>query len=308
MTIGLPQLEGRTFLTDSGLETVLIFIDGIELPDFASFAAIRDAGGRTAIERYYRQHLEVAESSGTGFILESATWRSSPDWGERQGLSDEELADVNTDAVRLMAGLAQEYDISPIVVSGCLGPRGDGYRPDRLMTPEQARIYHAWQIGVLKDAGVDLITALTLTHIEEAIGIVAAAGDADLPVVISFTVETDGRLPDGTSLADAISAVDDATGGAPAYYMVNCAHPTHFDGALVGGEWQQRLRGVRANASTLSHAELDATGALDSGDPQDLAQRYASLKARLPQLVVFGGCCGTDIRHIKAIARAVSAV
>lgn len=297
--------NGRPVLTDSGLETVLIFLDGIELPEFASFTAQRHDEGRAAIERYYRTHLDLAARIGAGFLLEAPTWRTNPDWGARLGVDTTELAALNRDAVDLVAALGDAYAgrVAPIVLSAMVGPRADAYDPHDLMTADEAYDYHRWQTAVLARTRVRMLTALTLTYVDEAIGITRAAHSAGLPVAISFTTETDGRLPDGTTLGDAIKAVDAATAATPIYYMVNCAHPTHFEAALAeGGGWLARLGGIRANASTRSHHELDEATDLDSGDPSDLGRRYRALLGTLPHLSVLGGCCGTDVRHIEAIA------
>jgi S-methylmethionine-dependent homocysteine/selenocysteine methylase len=152
-----------------------------------------------------------------------------------------------------------------------------------------------------------MVSAITMTYPEEAIGVVQAAQDAGLPAAVSFTVETDGRLPSGQAIDEAIEQADAETDGAPAYFMINCAHPTHFADALeAGAPWLERIGGIRANASRLSHAELDEAEELDDGDPDDLAARYAALRPRLPALRVVGGCCGTDERHIDAISAALS--
>ena len=303
----MPRHDGRVFLTDAGIETTLIYLDGLELPYFAAFHLLRDAAGTAALQRYFRMHAGIARAHDVGFVLESPTWRSSSDWGERLGYSSGALADANRQAIRLLADVRAELETerSPMPISGCVGPRGDGYRPDALMEPGVARDYHGRQIAVFAEEGADLVTAITMTNVSEAIGVTLAARDAGLPVVISFTVETDGRLPGGETLGEAIGGVDDATSGAPAYYMINCAHPKHFAGTLAaGGEWVARLGGIRANASTLSHAELDAATELDAGDAVSLAAEYADLRARFPQITVLGGCCGTDHRHIAEIAAA----
>ena len=300
----LPQLDGGLFLTDGGIETTLIFHDGFELPYFAAFPLLQDSKGIDALRDYYRRHASIARTNKVGFILESATWRASADWGAKLGYSSAALAEANRRAIALLHELRGELQTinSPMVISGCVGPRGDGYRADTIMTPETAQAYHADQIRVFAEAGVDLTTAITMTNSPEAIGVVHAARAEGLPVVIAFTVETDGRLPSGERLGDAIDTVDRATGAAAVYYMINCAHPTHFDGELlVGGSWANRVRGLRANASTCSHAELDEATVLDDGDPADLARRYRELRQRLPQLNVVGGCCGTDERHIQQI-------
>ncbi len=302
----LPQLGGDLFLADGGIETTLIFLEGHELPHFAAFDLLRRPGGRTALEKYFRTYARIATRHGVGLVLESATWRASPDWAAKLGYTPTDLADANLAALDLLHAIRQDYERGPtrIVLSGCIGPRGDGYRPEALMSEAEAEDYHAVQAGLFRDAEADLVTAITMTYPAEAIGLARAARAAGMPVVISFTTETDGRLPTGETLREAVERVDEATDGAPAYYMVNCAHPTHFAGALPGGEaWVERIRGLRANASTRSHAELDAATDLDDGDPAQLAREYRALGDRLPSLNVLGGCCGTDHRHIEAICR-----
>jgi homocysteine S-methyltransferase len=305
----LPQLD-RPFLTDAGLETDLLFDKGIDLPHFASITLLRSEDGRRALDEYFRGFLALAGRVGRGMILESATWRASPDWAAPLGLSVDALDQLNRDSVRGLMALRDEYreSVPAIVVSGCIGPRGDGYDPGRIMSPEEAEAYHSHQAGVLAGAGVDMLSAITMTNIPEAIGLTRAAAALGVPVAISFTVETDGTLPTGDALSEAVAKVDAATGGYPAYYMINCAHPDHFAAVLeVGADWTGRIRGVRANASRCSHAELDVMTELDIGDPQELAAIHADLCARFPQISVLGGCCGTDLRHISLIAERCAA-
>jgi S-methylmethionine-dependent homocysteine/selenocysteine methylase len=299
----LPQLADRVFLTDTGIETTLIFHDGYDLPHFAAVTLLRDEAGRQHLDRYFLQHADVAAESGTGFILESATWRASPDWGNLLGYSRAALAEANRMAIErlidLRSGLAMD-----VVVSGCIGPRGDGSDGTAPMTAQQARDYHSDQVQTLAETDADMVHAMTMTYPDEAVGVVLAAHEAEIPVAISFTVETDGVLPDGTGLGEAIQRVDDATGGTAAYYAINCAHPTHFGQVLApGAAWTQRLRGVRANASRKSHAELDESASLDAGDPEELGAQYAELRSTVPNLTILGGCCGTDVRHLRAIAQ-----
>ena len=308
MTVHLPQLE-RLFLTDAGLETDFIFNRCIDLPCFSSVTLLATNEGRQELEDYFRSYLELARRSGTGCVLESASWRASADWAEQLGLTQDELDELNRRSEAMLLRLRDEYwsaDL-PVVVSGCIGPRGDGYDPGAIMTVEEAQDYHLRQASVLASAGADMLTAITMTNVQEATGIVRAARILEIPVAISFTVETDGKLPTGDTLAEAIAAVDSATNGYAAYFMVNCAHPTHFESVLGDGSAQMsRIRGVRANASRCSHAELDAMTELDSGDPDELGRMYRELRERLPHLNVLGGCCGTDLRHIAAIAEACS--
>jgi homocysteine S-methyltransferase len=303
----LPLPDGRLLLTDGGLETDLLFSQGVDLPEFAAFPLLETAEGVERLNRYYASYLAIAREHGTGFVLESPTWRASSVWGARLGYDAAALDRVNRRAVALMAGLREQWAEPglPILVSGNIGPQADAYRPATSLSVAAAQAYHAAQIATFADAGVDLVTALTVTYVDEAIGITRAAVSAGVPVVISFTVETDGRLPSGQPLGEAVTALDAATGGAAAYLMINCAHPTHFAGALEpGSAWTDRIRGIRANASTSSHAELDEAETLDDGDPADLGRRYAHLAQLLPQVAVVGGCCGTDTRHVAAIARA----
>ena len=304
----LPALEGdRTFLTDGGLETTLVFHDGMDLPAFAAFPLLLDDEGRARLVRYYEQYLAIARAHDMGFVLESPTWRTNQDWAAELGLEPSDLLDALDAGSRLMADIRDRWTDVPVIVSGCVGPRGDGYAPTTHMDPAEAEAYHAFEIRRMAEGGVDVVSALTLSYVDEAVGIARAADAADVPVVLSFTVETDGRLPDGTSLGDAVEATDTATGGYPAYYMINCAHPTHVvPGLQAGAEWTTRIRGLRANASVLSHAELDESETLDDGDPVDLGRRYVQLQALLPDLRVLGGCCGTDHRHVDAIAAAWS--
>jgi S-methylmethionine-dependent homocysteine/selenocysteine methylase len=303
----LPQLNGDTFLTDGGIETVLIFEHGVELPDFAAFPLVRSGQGRDLLRAYYEPYLEVAQAHGAGFLLGTPTWRASADWGERLGYSPAELAEANRQAASLLRVMrATRRDGGRILVEGIIGPRGDGYAVGEVMRPDEAERYHLPQIEALAVGGVDLIGALTLTYAEEAVGIVRAAGRAGVPVAVFFTVETDGRLPSGQPLRDAIEQVDAETDAAAAYYGINCAHPSHFAHVLSeDGPWLERLRGVRANASRRSHAELDASDELDGGDPEELGADYAALRGRLPGLNVLGGCCGTNHRHVEAIGTAV---
>lgn len=302
----LPQLNGRPMLTDGGLETVLVFIQGIDLPYFAAFDLLRTSEGAEIIKEYYAPYARLALENGAGFVLASPTWRASKDWGDKLGYSAKALDQTNRDAIGLLAEIRGRFETPahPFVLSGDMGPRGDGYDPSVKMTAEEAETYHAAQIGTFADTEADMVTVLTLNYVEEAIGIARAAAAADMPAAISFTVETDGRLPTGQPLGEAIEQVDAETGGSAAYFMINCAHPTHFEQTVAADEpWKRRVRGLRANASRLSHQELDNSVELDSGDPAELGRQYKALRGHLPNLAVFGGCCGTDHRHVGEIAR-----
>lgn len=303
----LPQLDGKFFITDGGIETTLIFREGLELPHFAAFHLFSSDEGSAALRNYFSTYAEIARRHEVGCVLESATWRANPDWAAKLGYSADALDAVNRRAIEQLVELRAEFetDASPMVISGCVGPRGDGYSPDNVMSANEAEAYHAAQIGTFARTEADLVTAITMNYVEEAIGIARAARAAGMPAVISFTVETDGRLPTGQPLGEAIEAVDAATDAYPAYFMINCAHPSHFRRVLEeGGAWVERIRGLRANASKKSHAELNESDTLDDGDPIELGHDHAALKPLLKNLAVLGGCCGTDHRHIEEICKA----
>jgi len=303
----LPQLTTSTFMTDGGLETDLIFNHGIELPEFAAFDLLKNEEGKDVLRKYFLDYLEISKDTCSGFVLEAPTYRANPDWALKIGYSLESLKDINEKAVRELEKLRNDYenDDFKIAISVCIGPRGDGYSPDNLMSIEIAEEYHSFQIALVADTNADLVSALTMNYNEEAIGIVKAAKNNNIPVVISYTVETDGKLPSGQSLEEAITSLDKMTDNYVSYYMINCAHPDHFADILnPGSTWVKRIKGLRANASTKSHAELDESEILDQGDKGQLARKYQELKSLLPNLNVIGGCCGTDHTHMEMICEA----
>ena len=303
----LPQLSGDLFLTDAGIETDLIFNRGIEIREFAAHTLLPDPNGREAIANYFRGFLSLANKHDAGFVLDSQTWKAHQHWAKDLAETEQELRQANKDAIAFIAKLRDEFcgNSKPIVLNGVIGPRGDAYAPEARLVTREAEEYHAIQIGWLAETEVDMVTAMTFTQSAEAVGVVRAAQSAGLPVVISFTVETDGRLPTGQLLNEAIAEVDDATDAAAAYFMVNCAHPDHFFDVLNDSAWARRIRGLRCNASRLSHAELDECEVLDDGDPVELANQYRAIATTMPWLNVFGGCCGSDLRHVAKIATAV---
>lgn len=293
-------LPAAGYVSDGGLETDLIFHRGVDLPEFASFPLVEDDAGRALLRGYYDAYAEVARRAGAGLTLESPTWRANPDWGARVGYDVLALDRVNAAAISFLQELRDSYaDLADVRVVGAVGPRGDGYVAGDRADPDEAARYHLGQVEAFARSGADLVAAYTLTGPEEGIGIVRAARSAGLPVLVGFTVETDGRLPDGTSLQDAVAqveAADPADG-----YVVNCAHPTHIAPGLEPGDWLRRIVQVNPNASTQTHEELDAAEELDEGDLDLLRTSYDALRPSLPSLRVVGGCCGTDARHVAAL-------
>jgi S-methylmethionine-dependent homocysteine/selenocysteine methylase len=295
-------------LTDAGMETALIFHQGIDLPCFAAFPLVETGEGRKALRRYYQPFLDLARDRGLPFLLDAPTWRANPDWGAELGYDAAALAAVNRRSVAFVDEVrraARPAEGPAVLVEALVGPRGEGYAPGAMMSADEAEAYHSVQLRALADTAVDQVAAMTITDALEAVGIVRAARSVGLPITIGFTLETDGRLPSGQALGEAVEQVDRNTDGAASPFMINCVHPAHFADALAaGGDWRARIGGLRANASMLSHAELDAAEELDDGDPADLAARYVALRELLPNLTLLGGCCGTDIRHVTAICDA----
>lgn len=299
-----PQFDDqRTWISWTGFETDLIFNYGIDLPGFASFPLLDTDEGRAHILRAYRDQIRSASQYGCGTCLESLTWMANPDRAAPLGFSASDLKRINKAAIDIMS----EIETTELIcISGQLGPRGDGYEAGT-MTVEGSLSYHLPQVQALAEAGADIVSAFTLGSAEEAAGISRAAQLVDIPSTIAFTVETDGKLPDGMRLADAIDSVDQATSGATTRFLVNCAHPDHLKDALDGSAAMKRLGGIVANASRQSHAELDESEVLDDGDPIELGMQLAQIRKEYPWMNVFGGCCGTDMRHLDEIAKACTA-
>lgn len=305
----LPNDSDMLFLTDAGFETWLLFNKGFDMPCFAAYPLADDTEGRAAIKEYFSPMFELARTYNTGFVLDTNTWRANPDWGRELGHDLAHLTAVNTESVKAAKDMRSELGKGlNVVINGVIGPRGDGYDPKTIMTVEEARTYHSFQIAILAKSGVDMVSALTFTNVPEAIGVANAAADAGVPCVISFTLETDGCLPTGEHLSDAIAQVDAQSSKKPIYFMINCAHPDHFTNVIPNdADWVDRIVGVRANASRMSHAELDCCETLDDGDPIELGKQYVDLRHLLPSLRVFGGCCGTDLRHLVEICKSLGA-
>ena len=299
----LPQLDGGLFVASTGMETDLMFNQGIDLPGFASYPLLETKAGRAQLDGYYRDMIAVGKEHGIGVILESPTWVANRDRGAAIGYSPEQLVELNKQAIAHMCEARDTFGDLPTLISANVGPRADAYAPSEQMSAEDAETYHIEQIAALAETEVDLISGYTLAYPAEAVGIVRAAKRFGLPVIIAFTVETDGHLPTGASLKEAITLVDAQTDSYAAYFMINCAHPEHFENVLSNDLWMQRLRGIVANASRCSHAELDEAEELDDGDPDELGQQLAEIRSRFPHISVLGGCCGTDKRHLSSIVR-----
>ncbi|MFY0681089.1 MAG: homocysteine S-methyltransferase family protein [Thalassovita sp.] len=304
----LPLRNDQIFLTYTGMETDLIFTQGIELPGFASFPLLASADGRRLLNQYYEDLITLGQNAGLGVILEAPTWVANAARAAPLGYDTQALEQINRDALELIDTIRSNHvSTAPVLLSANIGPKDDAYAPSCQMTAPEAQAYHLAQIKTLQHTATDVVSGYTLAYPAEAIGIIQAARQCGLRVVIAFTVETDGRLPTGQTLQEALETVDAATEAYASYFMINCAHPDHLTSSLSAEPWAQRVKGIVANASRCSHAELDAASELDAGDPAELGQQLVALREAHPQLTVLGGCCGTDMRHLSEIARQLAA-
>ncbi|WP_299367754.1 homocysteine S-methyltransferase family protein [uncultured Tateyamaria sp.] len=300
--IPLPHLSSERYLLWEGNGTDLIFNRGVDMPGFASFPLLANPDTRAVLAQQLTEFLRLAQDLGRPCIVGTHTWQANPARAGRLGYSRAALDDINREAALFLRETVAASGNNRVLCSGLVGPRDDPYADAIPMGVEEARVYHTPQIAQFQGAGLDFIGAFTLNKPKEAAGLAVAAREAGLPVVLSLVVETDGRLANGQTLDDAIAEIDRLSDTAPAYFMVNCAHPSHIAPGLTGNP---RLRGLIVNASRCSHAELDEATELDAGDPAELGREMAALLADNPHVRVFGGCCGTDLRHINQMSEAV---
>ena len=296
--------------TAGGFETWMQYVDGFKLRHFCGFELLDDARGLVCLRDFHRKVVEAAVANGFGVINEGLHYRASRDWGRLIGYDKAALAEINLRGIAFYQDFAREYatPTTPMPVGGAIGPRGDAYNVGRTPDADEAEAYHSEQIETFRTAGADHVTAMTFSSITEAIGLARAAKAAGMPVVISFLVARGGRLKGGETIEAAITAVDAATGAAPVHYMINCTHPTEFEPGLTPGGWMARLGGFMPNAVAMETLDLCQLGHLEDGDPVELGQQMAALARRFPHINVWGGCCGTDGRHIGEITKQVGQV
>jgi homocysteine S-methyltransferase len=307
---GLPQLNGHLMTSGGGFETWMQYVDGFTLRHFCGFELLNDKRGEACLRDYHRKLVEAAVANGFGVINEGVHYRASRDWGALTGYSREGLEEINIRGIEFYRDFAREYGSAetPMLVGGVIGPRGDAYNIGRTPDAAEAEDYHSEQIATFRKAGASHITAMTFSSVEEAIGLARAAKAAEMPVVVSFIVGRGGRLLGGETIEEAFTRVDAATGSAPAYYMINCTHPTEFVPGLTDGVWTKRLGGFLPNAVAMETLDLCKLGHLEDGDPAELGGQMAELAKWFPHVNVWGGCCGTDGRHIGEITRQVGKV
>lgn len=305
------QKAGTIYLTEGGQETEVMYRHGFELPEFAMFPLLDNPAALNVMREMYQRYLDVAARHGCVALMGGLDYRASPDWGRKIGLSDQQLADYQQRAIAFLRDVAAPYvgQLPGVMFVGCIGPRGDAYSLNQTMTEEEAEEYHSFQLAGLKAAGVDLAMAMTFNNVPEAVGIARAAARADLPLEISFTLDSNHRLKSGPSLKSAIETVDFLAGeDRPDFYGINCSHPLEFSPALEPGTWTRRIRSLRPNAAMMDKQSLCALGHLEEGDPVSLGSLMGMLARGHPHVDMWGGCCGTWDKHLEHIAANVREV
>lgn len=303
-----PREDGLLYLTEGGTETEVMYRHGHALREFAMFELMDNPQAVDDLRDMYRRYLETAAKHGFGAMISGFDYRASPDWGAKLGYSAEALREMQLKCIDFLQEVSMPYtdELPRVAIAGCVGPRGDAYSLNRTITAETAEEYHSTQMETLKECGVDLVWAATINNIPEAVGISRAAASAGLPVNIAFTLTSDHRLRSGPSLKEAVEATDAEAGSArPDSFGINCSHPDEFEPALEPGDWTRRIRSLRPNAAKMDKVSLCKLGHIEEGDPEELGRQMGDLARRLPEVDIWGGCCGSWDKHLDRIARHV---
>jgi homocysteine S-methyltransferase len=305
-----PQKEGRFYLSEGGTETEILYKYGFELPQFAMFPLLDNPEAVSKMQGMYRKYLDVVAKHGMCALMGGLDYRASPDWGKLLGYSPQGLSEANHKSINFLREIAKEYtsDIPDILIQGLIGPRGDAYKMNLNITENEAEDYHSIQLNTLKEANVDLALAITFNNIPESIGVARAAKKIGVPLAISLSLDSTSKLNSGPSLAEAITTIDEETELAPEFYLINCSHPLEYESAIVSGDWINRIRGVRPNASKMEKIALCQIGHLEDGDPVELGVQCGDLARRYPHMDIWGGCCGTWDTHLDQIAKNILAI
>jgi homocysteine S-methyltransferase len=305
-----PQSDDLIYLTEGGFETELMYLHGFELPCFAAFHLLDSTKGYQAVRDLYARVCDVAAAESTGLLLGWLNYRASPDWGAKLGLSPEALRAATLRSIAMLADLRKSYagQVPHFAISDAIGPRGDAYGTGGAITEAEAEDYHSVQLETLKHSDVDVIWAATQNNVPEVIGMARAARALGLEIAVAWSLNAESRLSSGPTLAEAITRTDAAVPGVVAWHSLTCSHPLEFTPALTPGPWTDRLRCIRPNAAAMDKIALCKLGHLEDGDPVELGRQMGDVARRYPAMDIWGGCCGTDHRHLSEIVRNVQAV
>ena len=301
--------SARVFLAEGAIATRLIYEFKRETPDFAQFIHLFDPAARADLVEIFRSYMKIAAEYDLPMLVSAPTWRAHPEGLARQGFAAPgDLARVNGDAVAVVQELRRELGLEHnVYIAGVIGPRFDGYDPSGAPDAATAEAYHLPQAQVLAASGVDLLSARTFASLEELLGVARAFAATGLPYVLAPVVDAHGNLRDGTPLTEAVARIDAEVSCPPLHFFIGCVHPAHVVAAAEGRAWpaSQRVLGLHGNASSLPPEELDRLDHLDAGDSEDFADFMVELHGRGVKLL--GGCCGTGVAHIRAVARRFAA-
>lgn len=267
-------------------------------PNLSVSSLIYDEKGRCELKKLYNDYLQVGLDADLPFIMFTPTWRAN---FERVKNSRVPLS-INADAVKFMKQIRGDKNTekSEILIGGMIGCKNDCYKPQEGLSVAESEQFHSWQIIQLAKAGVDFLVAETLPNINEAMGIAKAMSHTDLPYIISFVINRDGYVLDGTDLFTAIAIIDSSARQVPIGFMVNCSYPAFLHASEQPAGVFDRLIGYHANASSLDHNDLDGAEVLHAEDVAEWGAEMLLLN-RNYGVRLLGGCCGTGVEHLKYI-------
>lgn len=300
----------KHMLTDGAIGVRLMKEYNIAPDEHIAIAgALYNPDQATALKTLYRQYIDVAAAHSLPIMIGTPTRRSNP---ERIAASKHHHRKVIRDSVLFLKDIRAKHgsDHSPILIYGLMGCKGDAYRPVQILSIQDAFLFHAAQAHEFKDAGADCLFAGIMPALTEAVGMAQAMASTQLPYIISFMIRDNGMLLDGTPISEAIRVIDGSTCQKPLCYMANCVHPSILYRALASPKNSNtheitRFAGIQANASPLTPEELDGSDEIAADAPEALAHSMSKL-LEYPQMKIFGGCCGTDQRHMDATAKMLS--
>lgn len=273
---------------------------GIQLDaDLVHAPLIYSENGRAALGQLYTEYLGIAEASDCPIMLCTPTWRAN----KERVTNSNSPETINADAARFLQGVVASAERKvPVKIGGLIGCKNDCYLPEEAPSTEEARVFHHWQIGELASSGVDFLIAVTLPSVDEAAGIALAMEATSLPYIISFVIGADGKVLDGTELQAAIEFVDSKVQAKPLGYFINCSYPTFIQTDGLSKEGSQRFIGIQANASSLTHAELEGSNEVQSENVSEWGDSMMRLNKELG-VKILGGCCGTDEKHLEYLLK-----
>ena len=303
MSIQKAIEENTIILTEAAVIEKLRRSEAISLhPRLENATLIYDVDGKRALREIYSGYIDIACEAGLPINIATPTWRAN-----RERVLEAVIGNINRDAVRFLSDLRNEWDefSSRIFIGGLIGCKNDCYKPAEGLPPDKAYSFHSWQIEQLAKENIDYLMAATVPAIPEAVGMALAMQKTKIPYFISFVINRAGKILDGSSLRTAFDRIDAECTIPPVGYMINCAYPSFLNAPAQPESVLRRLLGFQGNASSLDHAELDGSLSLQSDTLEDWGDRMVALN-KIHGIKILGGCCGTDVSHLKYLAEKLS--